>query len=197
MSLAENKQLLRRTALKKRNEIVSKASSKSGDLLAGYIVQLVKTFPKAYTVSGYLSIGNEIETLPSLNALADAGYQTCLPVVLGRGCPLGFRAWTDGDLLERGPLKTRHPIYDAPDIAPDILLVPLLAYDLRGYRLGWGGGFYDRTLGAYQTEGRPVIAIGIGYDNQKIDQVPSDAFDMVMDWIVTEKKIIEITKAGF
>ena len=197
MSLAENKQLLRRTALKKRNEIVSKASSKSGDLLAGYIVQLVKMFPKAYTVSGYLSIGNEIETLPSLNALADAGYKTCLPVVLGRGCPLGFRAWTDGDLLERGPLKTRHPIYDAPDIAPDILLVPLLAYDLRGYRLGWGGGFYDRTLGAYQTEGRPVIAIGIGYDNQKIDQVPSDAFDMVMDWIVTEKKIIEITKAGF
>ena len=197
MSLAENKQLLRRTALKKRNEIVSNASSESGDLLAGYIVQLVKTFPKANTVSGYLSIGNEIETLPSLNALAVAGYQTCLPVVLEMECPLGFRAWTDGDLLEMGPLKTRHPISDAPDIIPDILLVPLLAYDLRGYRLGWGGGFYDRTLGAYQTEGRPVIAIGIGYDNQKIEQVPSDAFDMVMDWIVTEKKIIEITKAGF
>ena len=197
MSLAENKRLLRRTALKKRNEIVSKASSKSGELLAGHIVQLVKTFPHAYTVSGYLSIGNEIETLPSLNALAVAGYQTCLPVVLEMGGPLGFRAWTDGDLLERGPLKTRHPIPDAPDIIPDILLVPLLAYDLRGYRLGWGGGFYDRTLGAYQTEGRPVIAIGIGYDNQKIDQVPFDAFDMVMDWVVTEKKIIEITKAGF
>jgi len=77
------------------------------------------------------------------------------------------------------------------------LLVPLLAYDRRGYRLGWGGGFYDRTLGAYQTEGRPVIAIGIGYDDQKIDQVPTDAFDMVMDWIVTEKKIIQITKAEF
>jgi 5-formyltetrahydrofolate cyclo-ligase len=197
MSLAENKRLLRRAALNKRNEIVSKASSESGDHLAAHIVKLVKTFTKVNTVSGFLSIGNEIETLPSLNALADAGYQTCLPVVLEKECPLGFRAWTDGDPLERGPLKTLHPIPDAPDIIPDILLVPLLAYDRRGYRLGWGGGFYDRTLGAYQTEGRPVIAIGIGYDDQKIDQVPPDAFDMVMDWIVTEKKIIQITKAEF
>jgi 5-formyltetrahydrofolate cyclo-ligase len=197
MSLAENKRLLRRAALKKRKEIVLKASSESGDLLAGHIIQLVKTFTKVHTVSGFLSIGNEIDTLPSLNALTDAGYQTCLPVVLKKECPLGFRAWTDGDPLERGPLKTHHPISDAPDIIPDILLVPLLAYDRRARRTGWGRGFYDRTLGAYQTEGRPVIAIGIGYDDQEIDQVPPDAFDMVMDWIVTEKKIIKITKAGF
>ena len=196
MSLAENKRLLRQTAQNKRNEIATKASSESDNLLATRIVQLIQSFRNVRTVSGFLSIGNEIETLPSLNALADAGYQTCLPVVLEKDSPLRFRAWAQGEPLESGPLKTRHPISDAPDVIPDILLVPLLAYDLRGYRLGWGGGFYDRTLGAYQSEDRSIIAVGIGYDDQKVDQVPVDAFDMAMDWIVTEKQTYEIMKAG-
>lgn len=196
MSLDENKRLLRQTAQKKRNEIVLTAPKDSGDLLAANVAKLLSSFTKVHTVSGYLPIGNEIDTLPTLTALANSGYQTCLPVVLKNEWPLDFRLWVEGSPLEDGPLKTRHPLLDAPQVKPSLMLVPLLGYDDDGYRLGWGGGFYDRTLGAYQLEGWPIIAIGVCYDDQHFVRLPLDEFDIPMDWIVTEKRIIKILKAG-
>ena len=195
MSLDENKRFIRQAAHEKRKEIVSTASLNSGDFLAAHVVQLLSSFTKSHTVSGYLPVGDEIDTLPSMTALTVAGYRTCLPVVLKNGCPLEFRVWTEGAPLEYGPLKTRHPVSDATLVKPDVLLVPLLAYDDDGNRLGWGGGFYDRTLGAYKLGVRSVIAIGVCYDDQHVEYLPFDAFDMPMDWIVTEKRILKIMKA--
>ena len=195
MTLDENKQLLRQTAKETRKKIVSTALVNSGDLLAINVVKLLLSLTKAYTVAGYLPIGNEIDTLRTLTALTEAGFQTCLPVVLENERPLDFRLWVEGSPLEDGPLKTRHPISDAIQVKPDVLLVPLLAYNNEGYRLGWGGGFYDRTLGAYQLKGRFVIAIGVCYDGQHVADLPFDEFDMPMDWIVTEKRIIKTMKA--
>jgi 5-formyltetrahydrofolate cyclo-ligase len=196
MSIDENKRLLRQAAQENRNKIVSTAPVNSEDLLAENVVELLSSFTRAHTVSGYLPIGNEIGTLQTLTALADAGYKTCLPVVLENGCPLDFRLWVEGSPLEYGPLRTRHPKSDAIQVKPNVLLIPLLAYDDDGYRLGWGGGFYDRTLGAYQSEGRPVIAIGVCYDGQHVAGLPFDEFDMPMDWVVTEKRILKTMKAG-
>jgi 5-formyltetrahydrofolate cyclo-ligase len=196
MSLDKNKQNLRQAAKENRNKIVSTAPFNSGDLLSVNVIQLLSSFTKVHTVSGYLPIGNEINTFQILTALADAGYQTCLPVVLENDCPLDFRLWVEGSPLEEGPLKTRHPVSSAIQVNPDVLLVPLLAYDDDGNRLGWGGGFYDRTLGAYKSEGRPVIAIGACYDGQHMAHLPFDEFDMPMDWIVTEKRVLKIMKAG-
>jgi len=194
MSLDENKRLVRQAAQEKRKKIVSTAPINSGDLLAAHVIQLLSSLTKAHTVSGYLPIGDEIDTLQSLTALDNMGYQTCLPVVLKNDCPLDFRVWVKGNPLECGPLKTRHPVSDAILVNPDVLLVPLLAYDHDGNRLGWGGGFYDRTLGAYKSEGRPVTAIGVCYDEQHVEYLPFDAFDKPMDWIVTEKRILKIMK---
>jgi 5-formyltetrahydrofolate cyclo-ligase len=196
MSLDENKRLLRQAAQEKRNGIVSTAPENSGDLLAAHVVQLLSSFVNMYTVSGYLPIGNEIDTLPTLMALADAGYKTCLPVVLKNEWPLDFRLWVEGSPLEDGPLKTRHPVLDATQVKPNVMLVPLLAYDDDGHRLGWGGGFYDRTLGVYQSEGCPVIAIGVCYDEQHFVNLPFGEFDIPMDWIATEKRIFKIMKDG-
>jgi 5-formyltetrahydrofolate cyclo-ligase len=196
MSLEINKQLLRQSAQENRNKIASTAPLNSGDLLAGNVVQLLSSLIKPCIVSGYLPIGNEIDTLQTLIALDDAGYQTCLPVVLKSGCPLDFRLWTEGSPLEEGPLKTRHPVSDSIQVRPNVFLIPLLAYDDDGYRLGWGGGFYDRTLGTYQLEGMPVIAVGVCYDDQHVTHLPIDEFDMPMDWVVTEKRILKIMKAG-
>ena len=195
MYLDENKQILRQEAKENRNKIVSTAPLDLGDLLALNVVKLLSSFRKAYTVSGYLPIGNEINTLPTLTALTDAGHQTCLPVVIENDCPLDFRLWVEGSPLEGGPLNTRHPASNAIQVKPNVLLVPLLAYDDDGNRLGWGGGFYDRTLGGYKSEGRPVIAIGACYDDQHIAHLPFDEFDMPMNWIVTEKLILKIMKA--
>ena len=196
MFLGKNKQILRQAAQKNRKKIVSASPVNSGNLLAVNTVHLLSSFENAHTVSGYLPIGNEIDTLPTLTALTEAGYKTCLPVVLENECPLDFRLWREGSPLEDGPLKTRHPVSDAIQVKPNVLLVPLLAYDDAGNRLGWGGGFYDRTLGAYKLEGRPVIAIGTCYDDQHMAHLPFDEFDMPMDWIVTEKRILKIMKAG-
>ena len=191
----ENKRLLRQAAQEKRKKIALIAPVNSNDLLATHVVQLLSSLTKVHTVSGYLHIGNEIDSLKSMTALSNTGYQTCLPVVLKTSCPLDFRVWVEGNPLEYGPLKTRHPLSDAMLVIPDVLLVPLLAYDDDGNRLGWGGGFYDRTLGAYRSEGRPVIAIGVCYDEQHVENLPFDKFDQPMDYIVTEKRIFKIMKA--
>ncbi len=196
MSLEKNKQLLRKLAQKTRNKIASNAPLNSSKLLAANVVQLLSSLTKPCIVSGYLAIGSEINTLQTLIALTDAGYQTCLPVVVKNGSPLDFRLWTEGSPLEDGPLKTRHPLSNLIRVRPKVLLVPLLAYDDHGYRLGWGGGFYDRTLGTYQLEGEPIIAVGICYDDQHVANLPIDEFDISMDWIVTERRISKIMKAG-
>ena len=196
MSIDKNKRLLRQLAQKNRNKIVSTAPVNSAKYLAINIVKLLSSFKNVHILSGYLPIGNEIDILPTLTALTGAGYKTCLPVVLENECPLDFRLWVQGSPLEDGPLKTRHPISSAIQAKPNVLLVPLLAYNDDGYRLGWGGGLYDRTLGAYQLEGKPVIAIGACYDDQHITHLPFDEFDIPMDWIVTEKRILKIMKVG-
>jgi len=129
--------------------------------------------------------------LPVLSVLAERGQVTALPVVVNRKAPLVFRRWAPGDVLEDGLYGTRHPPASADEVRPVCLLVPLLAFDRQGARLGYGGGFYDRTLAALRAAG-PVVAVGVAYAGQEVDALPAEPHDERLDWVITEKEVISI-----
>ena len=144
--------------------------------------------PEGCVVSGYWPMRHEFDVRPLLTALHERGHPCALPVVMGRGQALVFRAWRPGDGLIDAAFGTRIPPPDAPALTPKLLLVPLLAFDDRGYRLGYGGGFYDRSLAALPAP----VAVGCAFEAQRIDAVPIDHHDRRLDWIVTEKRALEI-----
>lgn len=135
-------------------------------------------------VSGFLPIGEELDPAPLMLRLAGEGYRLCLPVMEAKGKPLLFRAWTPGDVLEEVMWGIREPLPSAPLVDPDVLLSPLLAFDQQGYRLGYGGGFYDRTLARLRSI-KPLVAIGLALDEQKVDAVPHADYDERVDWVLT------------
>ncbi|MDF1748969.1 MAG: 5-formyltetrahydrofolate cyclo-ligase [Alphaproteobacteria bacterium] len=136
-------------------------------------------------VSGFSSIGSEIDVGPALTALRLLGCQISLPCVIAPRTPLVFRLWQDGDELVEESFGTRAPAPTAAEVHPDILIVPLLSFDRAGYRLGYGGGFYDRTLESLRKT-KPVIAVGVAYSGQQVDAVLRGPYDQPLDWIVTE-----------
>lgn len=112
------------------------------------------------------------------------GFKLALPVMQGREKPLLMRAWSPGDTMAPAQWGIAEPLDDKPEVEPDVVLVPLLAFDARGYRLGYGGGFYDRTLRRLRKL-KPVVAVGIAYDEQRVDAVPAESYDEKLDWVLT------------
>ncbi len=149
---------------------------------------LLAALAGARVVSGYLPIRDEIDPLPALSRLHADGVALCMPVVVARGAPLAFRPWTPGCALERGPFGVMIPVEDRPAV-PEALVVPMLAFDRKGHRLGYGGGFYDRTLAALRASGA-VRAVGFAWAAQRVDAVPHDATDARLDRIVTERETL-------
>lgn len=137
-------------------------------------------------VAGYFPMRSELDPLPLMRKLAALGCTCALPRVVGAEMPLTFHAWVPDSATEEGPFSTRVPTAGAASVTPDIVLVPMLAFDLQGMRLGFGGGFYDRTLGALRGS-QSVLAVGLAFSAQEQDVLPSDAFDQALDWVVTEK----------
>lgn len=131
-------------------------------------------------LAGYMALGDELDPLAAM--LAHSG-PVCVPVVQGKGQALAFHRWMPDCAMVSGAFKVRVPALADP-ITPDILLVPLLAFDARGYRLGYGGGFYDRTLAALRARGA-ALAVGFAYDAQEVAQVPTDATDARLDAMIT------------
>ena len=142
--------------------------------------------PQNAVVAAYAAFGGEIDPLPLLDALAAKGVKLALPVVEAKAAPLVFRAWEPGAPLVPHRFGMAEPSRDAPTLVPDIVVVPLLAFDRQGYRLGYGGGYYDRTLAALRKRGR-VLAVGVGFALQETASVPRASHDMPLDWIVTER----------
>ena len=132
-------------------------------------------------LAGYWPIRTEPDPRPAMSAHHGP---LCLPVVVEPGQPLAFRRWHPGAAMEPGAFGAAIP-QDKTEITPQILIVPLLAFDARGYRLGYGGGFYDRTLQGLRAAG-PVVAIGFAYGAQQVDAVPTEPTDQPLDFIVTE-----------
>jgi 5-formyltetrahydrofolate cyclo-ligase len=134
-------------------------------------------------------MGSELDLLPTLTAVAASGRRCALPSVVSRDAPLEFREWTPGDRLVRAAFGTSEPEPDRPIHRPAILLVPLLAFDMRGSRLGYGGGFYDRTLAALRGATGRVFAIGVAFGAQEMEDVPVECFDQPLDAVATEAGI--------
>lgn len=132
-------------------------------------------------LSGYLPIRSEIDPRP---VMAAHPGPVGVPVIEGAGRPLGFRIWTQDCALVPGPFGAMVPETGAA-LIPRVLIVPLLAWDARGFRLGYGGGFYDRTLEALRAAG-PVTALGLAYGAQEAGAVPTDGFDQRLDALITE-----------
>lgn len=135
-------------------------------------------------VSAFAAMGSEIDAFPLLARLALDCYRLCLPVITPLGNPLLFRAWAPGDVLVPRKWGIREPADDAAVVEPDVLLVPLLAFDAGGARLGYGGGYYDRTIARLRAM-KPIVAIGLAYDEQEIAAVPVEAHDQRLDWVLT------------
>jgi 5-formyltetrahydrofolate cyclo-ligase len=170
-----------RAALVRRREAFADRAAASARICAS----LLPFLEDAAVVSLYWPIGAEVDPRAALEALARRGVVTCLPRVVGRGQPLAFHRWRPGDPLVAGPFGTREPEPTAPAATPDHLVVPLLGFDARGYRLGYGGGFYDRTLARLRATGEPR-AIGVAFACQEVDHVPRGRYDQPLDRIVTE-----------
>jgi 5-formyltetrahydrofolate cyclo-ligase len=152
--------------------------------VAGQGLQFLGQVANTTTVSGFAALPDELSAGPLLERLAWDGYRLALPTVQGKGRPLLFRAWAPGDAMDEGVWGIAEPKADKVVVEPDILLVPLLAFDRRGWRLGYGGGFYDRTLAALRAR-RPIAAVGLAYDEQQVDAVPYLDYDQRLDWVLT------------
>jgi 5-formyltetrahydrofolate cyclo-ligase len=188
MSLAEIKRLARSKANLIRNDVHEKEKAGAGAVLAARGLPVARD-SQNNIVSAFHSFGTEISTSELFDRLVAEDWVTALPVVVAKNTPLVFRQWKPGDALVLGRWDIQIPPEAAPEVLPDVLLVPLLAFDREGFRLGYGGGFYDRTLvklRAFKT----VVAIGVGYLAQLVDAVPRADYDQRLDFIMTEEETI-------
>ena len=145
--------------------------------------------PEGAVVSLYYPMGDELSTEPLMEALSQKGVTLALPVVAKKKAPLVFRHYVEGDDLIDHAYGTVAPLETAATVTPTILVVPLLAFTRQGGRLGYGGGYYDRTLEALR-QSASVTAIGYAYGAQEVDALPLTDLDQQLDWIVTEREAI-------
>jgi 5-formyltetrahydrofolate cyclo-ligase len=179
---------LRRAALQRRDLLDPQARATAAQMMA--LQALPVELPRGAVVSGFSPIRSEINPMPLLRRLADAGAELALPTIVARGKPLSFRAWTFGQELQRGQWGIREPKTDAPELYPDVVIVPLAAFDRRGHRIGYGAGYYDLTLTALRAV-KPIVAVGIAYAMQEIDAVPALPHDAPLDLVLTEHGAID------
>ena len=142
-------------------------------------------------VSGFMPLKSEINPLPLLRKLAGQGARLALPVVAGRGKPLVMREWVFGEPLTAGVWGIREPQPEAAAVDPDILLVPLLAFDRAGHRIGYGAGYYDLTLAQLRTR-KPIIAVGLAFAAQEVAAVPATPRDARLDLVLTEREVLDL-----
>ena len=187
--IASAKSDLRKVALARRDALLVAERMAAAEAIAA------RTFPVAVAsdaiVSGFMPLNSEISPLPLMRKLAEAGAGLALPVVVGRGLPLSMRAYAFGDALLKGVWGIRVPPPEAPEVAPDVLLVPLLAFDRNGNRLGYGAGYYDMTIAALRARKR-VVAIGVAFAAQEVDEVPTTPRDARLDLVLTEREVITV-----
>ena len=147
-------------------------------------------------VAAYLPVGHEFDIRPILKRLTAWGVVSALPVVVAEKAPLQFRVWRPGEPLESGAHNIMAPTTSANEVKPDIVLVPLIAFDMTGSRLGQGGGYYDRTISQLRQEKASVKIVGLAFDGQMMDAVPHDVLDARLDAVVTETGCYSFTSTG-
>jgi len=183
-TILKQKQALRDRAKDLRAKLTPAHRAQAANAVARLGLTFLPARSAAATVSGFAPLADEFRLWPLLRRLAGEGVPLALPALQGKGKPLLFRAWRPGDETAPGVWGIAEPTPDKPSVEPDILLVPLLAFDEAGWRLGYGGGFYDRTLKRLRAS-KPVLAVGIAFDEQRVDAVPHLDYDERLDWVLT------------
>jgi 5-formyltetrahydrofolate cyclo-ligase len=187
-SLVRRKAALRAAQRRKRRAAAATVGSMAAEAVADRVVRGFR-LPPAGIVSGYWPLAVELDPRPCMNRLAGLGHPLALPRVQGRGRPLTFHAWRSGDELFAGPFCVMEPSPDAPVVSPRILLVPLLAFDRQGRRLGYGAGYYDMVLRDLRARDPAPIAIGVAFAAQEVEEVPAGPRDQALDAVVTERHL--------
>jgi 5-formyltetrahydrofolate cyclo-ligase len=188
MTASASKADLRAAALAKRDALSDEQRADAAEALARR--KLPFEIAPGTVVSGYSPIRNEIDPAPLMRKLAEAGAKLALPAVLARGKSLAFRAWSPDDRLMLGPLGIPEPSPAAAELVPDIMLIPLAAFDASGHRIGYGAGHYDYTL-AHLRKVKAIAAIGIAFAVQQIKAIPALPHDVALDYVLTEKKVFD------
>ena len=186
MTLAEQKDALRRAALARRDAMPAAVRASASLAIAEKALTLRPQFLPG-PVSAFWPIRSEIDTRPLLHRLQIHGLATALPVV--RHPDMEFHLWREGDPMKKASFGLLEPLDGAPIAAPATLFVPLAAFDRVGHRIGYGGGYYDRALERLLRRG-PVRTIGLGFATQELRNVPFEAHDRQLDYIVTEREVI-------
>jgi 5-formyltetrahydrofolate cyclo-ligase len=188
MSATPSKAELRATALAKREALSDKQREAAAKALAkrGLPIEITA----GMVVSGYSPIRNEIDPVLLMQKLALQGARLALPAVVSRGKSLMFRAWSPSDRLMLGPLGIPEPSPAAAELVPDVMLVPLAAFDATGHRIGYGAGHYDYTF-AHLRKVKAIIGIGLAFAAQEIDGVPALSHDVPLDYVLTEKRVFD------
>jgi 5-formyltetrahydrofolate cyclo-ligase len=186
------KAALRAEALALRDALPAAARQAAADAIAarGLPVEITPVT----VVSGFMPMKTEINPIPLMRKLADAGVQLALPAIAGRGKPLIMRAWQFGGPLKSGQWGIREPMPEAREVAPAILIVPLACFDRAGHRIGYGAGYYDMTINALRAK-QKTIAIGIAFAAQEIPKVPATERDERLDLVLTEREVIDFRGA--
>lgn len=186
--LVNQKRELRSIALERREKIAASVNTTHAakSLESNFLNYFKPT--RNETIAVYWPFRQEIDVIPLLRQLDTMGCSCLLPAVIGRKEPLQFRKWKPGDNLVVSRFGVLEPPVRHTIVTPDIIVTPLLAFDSTGYRLGFGGGFYDRTI-AELRKLSDFYAVGAAFEGQEIDNVPHDKFDQRLDAIVTEKRV--------
>lgn len=179
--LVEMKAAARKAGFAARKEAFARGQGQAAEILGDFLAE-----HRGKSLAGYMPMRTEIDPLP---AMAAHQGPVGVPVILGPGQALKFREWTPGCDMQEGAFKAYIPV-EGLWIEPEVVIVPLVAFDARGYRLGYGGGFYDRTLEGLRAR-RPTLAIGFAFAAQEVDEVPIEPTDQRLDMIVTENGITE------
>lgn len=191
---ADTKMDMRNAALRRRNAVDGATRARLGQRLATVGADLVAAFRRGRAdavVSLYSVIGSEPDVAPLTRALAGMGAQLALPVDWSHGGPLVYRRWAPGDRLAIGPMGIAEPLPEAGACEPDVLVIPVVAFDRRGFRIGYGAGNVDRTLAKLRAAKR-VLVIGVAFAVQEELVIPAESHDQALDVVVTERETITV-----
>jgi len=183
-----DKAQLRTAALAKRDALPAAERQQGAETITREFPLSIK---QGTIVSGFMPMRSEINPLPLMRKLAAQGAQLALPVIQGRGKPLLMRAWSFGAPLEARQWGIKEPTDDAPVVDPDVLLVPLACFDRAGHRVGYGAGYFDKTIRALRAK-KSVTAVGLAFAVQEIARVPATEFDEPLDLVLTEREVIDL-----
>jgi len=188
MQTQSPKAALRTAALALRDALPAAQRQAAAEAIATRTVPV--TISPGMIVSGFSPMKTEINPLPLLRKLAEAGVHLALPAIAGRGEPLIMRTWNFGAPLASGQWGICEPTADAAEVAPDVLIVPLACFDRAGHRIGYGAGYYDMTIHALRAK-KKIVAIGIAFATQEIPKVPATERDERLDLVLTERETID------